>query len=150
QHSAPTSVVHVPPAHSVATAPTAEDNSPKGLIAQSAAAEAARDWPTVRAVNEKLEKFAKYAPDAIYEQAWAAFQMNDTPKALTLAQHAARLMGHNNMKALMLYADTIYKQGDIKRAKDNYIMLRRSADKENKTVLTHKIALCNQTLGLPE
>src|SRR6185312_11111689 len=50
QHSAPTSVVHVPPAHSVATAPTAEDNSPKGLIAQSAADEAARDWPTVRAV----------------------------------------------------------------------------------------------------
>ena len=59
-------------------------------------------------------------------------------------------MGKNNMKALMLYADTIYKQGDIKRAKDNYLMLRKTADKEAKTTLTHKIALCNQTLGLPE
>jgi serine/threonine protein kinase len=147
---APPPVVHTPPQHTAATAPAAEDNSPKGLLAQSAAAEAARDWPTVRSVNEKLEKFAKFAPDALYEQAWAAFQMNDTPKALSLAQRAARLMGKNNMKALLLYADTIYKQGDIKRAKDNYIMLRRTADKETKTVLTHKIATCNQTLGLPE
>ena len=78
----PSPFVHPPPPHVVATA---EDNSPKGLLAQSAAAEAARDWASLRAVNEKLEKFPKLAPEALYEQAWAAFQMNDTPKALSLA-----------------------------------------------------------------
>jgi hypothetical protein len=144
----PPPVVHVqPPTHVVAAA---DDNSPKGLLAQSATAEAARDWASVRSVNEKLEKFPKFAPEAVYEQAWAAFQMNDTPKALSLSTRAAKLMGAHNMKALVLYADTIFKQGDVKRAKDNYLVLRRTADKDLKSVITKKIALCNQTLGLPE
>ncbi len=144
----PAPPVHVqPPPHVVATA---EDNSPKGLLAQSATAEAARDWASVRSVNEKLEKFPKFAPEAVYEQAWAAFQMNDTPKALALSTRAAKLMGPHNMKALVLYADTIFKQGDVKRAKDNYLVLRKTADKDLKSVITKKIALCNQTLGLPE
>ena len=143
-----------PPSHPPASHPvaTAEDNTPKGLLAQSAAAEAERDWAQVKAVNEKLEKFPKFAPEAVYEQAWAAFQMNDTPKALTLAQHAAKLLGPHNMKALVLYADTIYKQGDVKRAKETYLLLRKNAtiDKDTKSVITKKIALCNQTLGLAE
>jgi len=152
QHTAPVAPAppHPTPTHQQVA--TAEDNSPKGLLAQSSAAEAERDWAQVKAVNEKLEKYPKFAPEAVYEQAWAAFQMNDTPKALTLAQHAAKLMGPHNMKALVLYADTIYKQGDVKRAKETYLLLRKNAsiDKDTKSVITKKIALCNQTLGLTE
>ncbi len=134
-------------AHAVATV---EDNSPKGLLAQSAAAENEHDWTQVKAINEKLEKFPKFAADAVYSQAWAAFQMNDTPKALALATRAAKLEGKNNGKAMLLYADTIYKQGDYKRAKDNYESLRVHADKEAKNMLAHKIASCNEKLGLAD
>jgi serine/threonine protein kinase len=133
-----------------ATPPVAEDNSPKGLVAQSQAAENEHDWAQVKAVNEKLEKFPKFAADAVYAQAWAAFQMNDTPKALALATRAAKLEGKNNGKAMLLYADTIYKQGDYKRAKDNYESLRVHADKEAKNMLAHKIASCNEKLGLAD
>jgi len=148
-HSQPAPQVHAaPPAgHAVAVA---EDNSPKGLIAAGSAAEVARDWDQVRAINQRLEKFPRFAAQAVYAQAWAAFQQNDTPNALTLSSRAAKLMGTHNLKALMLYADTIFKQGDPHRAKDNYIQLRKSADKELKNVITKKIALCNQILKLPD
>jgi hypothetical protein len=52
-----------------------------------------------------------------------------------------------------LYADTIFKQGDAKRAKDNYINLRSSLtdkDKDLKATVTKKIATCNRQLGLAE
>ncbi|HEY1550686.1 MAG TPA: protein kinase, partial [Kofleriaceae bacterium] len=130
--------------------PAVEDNSPKGLVAQSQAAENEHDWAQVKTLNEKLEKFPKFAADAVYAQAWAAFQMNDTPKALALATRAAKLEGKNNSKAMLLYADTIYKQGDYKRAKDNYESLRVHADKEAKNMLAHKIASCNEKLGLAD
>ena len=129
-----------------------EDNSLKGLLAQADAAEAARDWDEVRAVNLKLEKFPRYAAQAVYAQAWAAFQQNDSPTALTLSSRAAKLMGpHNNTKAILLYADTIFKQGDPRRAKDNYVQLRKSAtDRDTRSLLAKKIAACNQALGLPD
>jgi len=144
---APPSPAHAPVAHTLAAA---EDNSPKGLIAQSAAAESARDWSQLKSVNEKLEKYPKFAGEAVYEQAWAEFQMNDTKRAADLAMRAGKLLAPHGMKAYVLYADTQFKQGDTARAKTTYLNLRKTADKDMKSVITKKIALCNQTLGLPE
>ena len=58
-----------------------EDKDPKALIKAASAAEAAGDWEMVKAENQKLEKMRAYAGQAVYGQAWAAFQMNDTPAA---------------------------------------------------------------------
>ena len=52
---------------------------------------------------------------------------------------------------MFLYADTLFKQGDAKRAKDFYLTLRgQLSDKELKATATKKIALCNRQLKLPE
>ncbi len=129
----------------------AEDKDPKALIKAASAAEAAGDWETVKSSYQKLEKIKPWVGPATYGQAWAAFQMNDTPAALTLSQRAIRLPGPQKTKAMFLYADTLFKQGDAKRAKDFYLNLRgQLSDKEQKATATKKIALCNRQLKLPE
>jgi TolA-binding protein len=128
----------------------AEDKDPKALIKQAKAAEAQGDWDAVRGANQKLEKIKGYTGPAVYGQAWAAFQMNDTPAALALSQRAIKLPGPQRGKAMMLMADTIFKQGDYKRAKDNYLNIRALVGKDQKSVVMKKIALCNKQLGLPE
>lgn len=129
----------------------AEDKDPKALLKQSATAEARGDWDSLRSVNQKLEKLKGWAGPAAYNQAWAAFQMNDTPAALMLTEKAIRLPGPQRNKALLLRADTIFKQGDFKRAKDNYVTLRAMfSDPDLRATVTKKIALCNKQLGLPE
>ena len=139
----------VPIVRHLATA--AEDKDPKALIKAASAAEASSDWETVKSANQKLEKIKPWAGPAVYGQAWAAFQMNDTPAALTLSQRAIKLPGPQRTKAMFLYADTLFKQGDAKRAKDFYLNLRGMlADKELKATATKKIALCNRQLKLPE
>lgn len=87
----------------------------------------------------------------MYGQAWAAFQMNDTAAALALTERAIRLPGPQRNKALLLRADTIFKQGDFKRARDNYITLRSMfSEADLRATVTKKIALSNKQLGLPE
>jgi serine/threonine protein kinase len=142
---------HKPPVVAVA-----DEKDPKALAKQAATAEAQQEWDTARALYAKLEKFKAFQGSALYGQAWAAFQQNDTPNALTLSQRAIKITGpgllHN--KAFLLYGDTIFKQGDAKRAKDNYLNLRATlltaGDKDMKATVTKKIALCNKQLGLPE
>ncbi len=146
----PVTNTHKPPV--VATA--ADEKDPKVLAKQAGAAEAANDWDTARGAYAKLEKFKAYQPAAVYGQAYAAFQLNDTPNALLLSQKAIKIStGPLHNKAFLLYADTIFKQGDAKRAKDNYLNLRSSLadkDKDLKATVTKKIATCNRQLGLAE
>jgi hypothetical protein len=141
-------------AHKPPVVAAADEKDPKALAKQAGAAEAANDWDTARTAYAKLEKFKAYQPAAVYGQAYAAFQLNDTPNALALSQKAIKISsGPLHNKAFLLYADTIFKQGDAKRAKDNYINLRSSLsdkDKDLKATVTKKIATCNRQLGHPE
>jgi hypothetical protein len=116
--------------------------------------EASGDWDTLLAVYQKLEKAKgyKYPGYAVYKQAFAYFQLNDTTNAQTLAQKAATMAGNQKIDAKILYADTWFKLGDYQRAKDFYVGLRKqvAGDKAKTALITKKIALCNAKLKKPE
>jgi hypothetical protein len=125
---------------------------PKAVILkQIQDAEAQGDWSQARIAYQKLGKVKGMQQQALYGEALAAFQMNDTTAAESISTKAGSMSGPFKLKALTLHADAIFKQGDAKRAKDNYISLRALAgDKEFKATVTKKIALCNNKLGLAE
>ena len=143
-HPAPASSPHRPV---VAVA----DESKVSLLKQIADAEVAGDWTAQRAAYQKLGRIKNMQGQALYGEAMAAFQQGDSPAAETISKKAGTIAGPYKLKSLVLYADTIYRQGDVKRAKDNYVSLRAlSNDKEFKATVTKKIALCNNKLNLPE
>jgi hypothetical protein len=114
-------------------------------------AEAQADWSAARIGYQKLGRVKGMGQQALYGEALAAFQMNDTPAAESISAKAGSINGAFKLKALLLHADAIFKQGDAKRAKDNYISLRLLAgDKDFKATVTKKIALCNSKLNLGE
>jgi hypothetical protein len=120
------------------------------ILKQIQDADAQADWSQERIAYQKLGKIKGMQAQALYGEALAAFQMND-PAAEAISTKAGAIAGPYRLKSLMLHADVIYKQGDAKRAKDNYISLRSLAgDKEFKATVTKKIALCNAKLGLAE
>ena len=120
------------------------------ILKQIQDAEAQADWSQERIAYQKLGKIKGMQAQALYGEALAAFQMND-PAAEAISTKAGAIAGPFRLKALMLHADVIFKQGDTKRAKDNYISLRALAgDKDFKATVTKKIALCNNKLGLAE
>jgi uncharacterized protein HemY len=128
-------------------------NTPKEISGVAKKAEAAGDWETALYAYQKLEKAKgyNYPGWAVYKQAWAAFQMNDTADALYLAQRASTMPGNQKPDAKLLYADALFKQGDYKRAKDFYINLRKQThDKKEAAQLAKKIAACNQKLKLSD
>jgi serine/threonine protein kinase len=129
-------------------------NTPKEISAVAKKAEAGGDWEQALAAYQKLEKAKgyQYPGWAVYKQAWAAFQMNDTANALNLAQRASTMPGNQKPDAKLLYADALFKQGDFKRAKDFYINLRKLTTGEPKKAaqLAKKITACNQKLKLPD
>src|SRR5262249_48318725 len=90
-------------------------------------AEGAGDWDAALLAYQKLEKAKgyQYPGWAVYKQAWAAFQLNDTNTALNLSQRASTMPGNQKQDAKLLYADALFKQGDYKRAKDFYIAMRK-------------------------
>jgi hypothetical protein len=121
------------------------------IIKQINDAEAQSDWTAVRAGYQKLGKVKGMQQQALYGEALAAFQQGDTTSAENISVKAGSTPGPWKLKALLLHADAIFKQGDAKRAKDNYISLRALAgDKDFKATVTKKIALCNGKLGLAE
>ena len=127
------------------------DESKPSLMKQITDAEAAGDWTAQRAAYQKLGKVKGMQGQALYGEAMAAFQQGDSPAAETISKKAAAIAGPYKLKSLVLYADTIFRQGDVKRAKNNYISLRAlSNDKDFKATVTKKIALCNIKLNLPE
>ncbi len=138
-----------PPAHRPPVA--IADDSKASLMKQIADAEAVGDWTAQRAAYQKLGKIKGMLGQALYGEAMAAFQQGDSPAAEAISKKASAVPGPYKLKSLVLYADTIFRQGDVKRAKDNYISLRAlSSDKEFKATVTKKIALCNNKLNLPE
>ncbi|MDB4957454.1 MAG: hypothetical protein JWO36_5023, partial [Myxococcales bacterium] len=128
----------------------ANDQAPKALTKKGAQLEAAGDWYQARGFYMKLEKIPGYSGIAVYKQAWAAFQANDTDAALALAQKAAGMSGAQKMDAKFLYADALYRHGDFDRAKNMYIGLRKVSPADKKSQAAKKIAACNRMLKLPE
>jgi len=145
KHPAQPSPKHSP----VATADDKDDKA--SLLKKAQDAEAASDWTLARATYQRLGKIKGMQGQALYSEALAAFQQGDSPSAEAISKKASAVNGAYKLRSLMLYADTIYRQGDVKRAKDNYVSLRAlTSDKEFKATVTKKIALCNKQLGLAE
>jgi serine/threonine protein kinase len=147
-----------PPARTAAIkrpeVPTGDDSDPKPireLIKQAQSLENASKWEDARAVYQKLEKAKGYPlGDALYHQAWAAFQSRATSDAVRLAEKAARQPGKFKTAARLLYGDTLFLQGEHLRAKNVFINLRQSLNPEEWSDVLKKIMLCNQKLKLPE
>jgi serine/threonine protein kinase len=130
-----------------------DDKDPKSvatLVRKAKSLEKSGDWNEARAVYQKLEKAKGYhLGEALYRQAWAAFQSNATSDAADLAAEAARQPGAFKTPARFLYGDAWFRQGDYARAKDIYTSLRNNLSGDERTTATKKIAACNKALKLP-
>jgi serine/threonine protein kinase len=131
-----------------------DDKEPKSaaaLVRQAKSLEKSGQWSEARAVYQKLEKAKGYnLGEALYRQAWAAFQSNATGEAAELATEAARQPGPFKTQAMFLYGDAWYRQGDYARAKEIYTTLRKNVSGDDKATAAKKIAACNKMLKLPE
>jgi TolA-binding protein len=117
---------------------------------QGKAFEKANEWEAARTTYQKLEKIKGQAGIALYLQAWVAIHTNDTDAAIRLSSASAALPGNHKTDAKFLYGDALYKQGEYKRAKDVYLLLRKSLTGEAKATATRKTAAANKMLKLPE
>jgi hypothetical protein len=128
----------------------AEELRPGPAMSKAAEAlENAGKWSEARAMYQKLGQNKAYAAESLYHQAVAAFQLNAYHDAETLAADAAHYPAFK-VRALLLYGDAIFRQGDIKRAKDIFITLRSHTTGNDKATATKKITACNKELKLPE
>jgi tetratricopeptide (TPR) repeat protein len=128
--------------------PARAGDDPKALLDSGAALERAGDWDRARAVYEKLEHVSGHAGEALYLQARMAFETADDAVALGLAERAAKVAGAHQPLARMLYADVLVHEGEYKRAKEIYLVLRRDATGAAHEIATRKITACNRALGL--
>jgi hypothetical protein len=131
----------------------ADDKDPKAasaLIRQAKAAEGASKWEEARAAYQRLEKFRPYRSEAMYGQAWNAFQMNDPKMAEQIAGQLATEGGPFKVKAMFLYADALYVQSQYSRAKVIYQKLRTELHGDQRAIAQKKIVACNKELKLPE
>ncbi|HEU0031178.1 MAG TPA: protein kinase [Kofleriaceae bacterium] len=129
----------------------AEERDPKALIKQGKLHEKNGDWELARNVYEKLEKLKGQGANALYMQAWAAFQANQVKDAQELARRAAaQQTGAAKLSSMMLYGDALFKDGAYDRAKTIYSGMRRDATADMKATLAKKIVSCNKQLKLPE
>jgi tetratricopeptide (TPR) repeat protein len=129
-----------------------EARDPKAAAALSKqAAELERNgkWADARALYQRLANNPAYAGEAAYHQALAAFQLMLYGEAEELAK-AASLHAAVRNRALLLYGDAIVKQGDVRRAKDFFVGLRKQLAGDDRATATRKIAACNKALKLPE
>jgi serine/threonine protein kinase len=143
------------PGKRVAAAPSpADDKEPKSaavLVKQARALERNGQWSEARVVYQKLEKAKGYSPtEALYRQAWAAFQSNATDEAVQLAAEAARQPGAFKTPAMFLYGDALYRLHEYDRAKNIYVGLRKGLSGDDRATATKKIAACNKALKLPD
>jgi serine/threonine protein kinase/TolA-binding protein len=122
----------------------------KGLIAQGKALEIKGNWRGAREVYLRLERVKGFTGQALYLQAWAAFNANDVDGAQQLSKRAIDAGGAYKNAAKMLFGDTLYRLGEYQRAKDFYVTLRKTLGGEDKAAAGRKIANCNHKLNLPE
>jgi len=139
---------------STASAGSSDDKEPKSvalLVKQAQRLEKSGQWNEARAVYQRLEKAKGYSlGEALYHQAWAAFQANATGDAVQLAAEAARQPGGFKTSSMFLYGDALYRQGEYDRAKNIYLGLRKQVGGDDRATATKKIAACNKALKLPE
>ena len=128
------------------------DDKPTALLVKEAKAlEKAYKWPEVRAVYQKLEKAKGYNyGEALYHQAYAAFQAKLTGDTVELAGKAMEQPGPYRVQAQFLFADALYKEGEYGRAKNVYNSIYNNQKGDEKTAAEKKIKACNRELKLPE
>jgi serine/threonine protein kinase len=136
-----------PPKKQVATA---DEKDPKALIKLGESLEKQGEYEQARGVYMKLQKIKGYGAQALYMQAWAAFQASDNHAAEQLAKQAIEANVGNKTQAMFLFADAVFRQGDYARAKKLYLSLYGKAVGEQKATALKKIAACNKQLKLPE
>jgi serine/threonine protein kinase len=126
-----------------------EARAAAALSKQAAELERAGKWAEARALYQRLAHNPNYAGEAAYHQALAAFQLTQYQEAEQLAKDASQHAAVRN-RALLLYGDAIVKQGDVKRAKDIFVGLRKQFAGDDRTLATRKIVACNKELRLPD
>jgi serine/threonine protein kinase len=136
-----------PPAKKIATA---DEKDPKALIKLGQSLEKQGEFEQARGVYMKLGKIKGHGAQALYMQAWAAFQASDNHAAEQLAKQAIEANVGNKTQAMFLFADAVFRQGDYARAKKLYLSLYGKATGEQKATALKKIAACNKQLKLPE
>jgi len=130
--------------------PAVDERDPKALLKLGKALEKNADWSQARAVYQKLERIKSYGGQALYLQAWVAFQSQDTAGALELARKAAaQQAGAQKIQSMLLYGDALFRNAEYNRAKNIYVGLRKDANAETKAMLAKKIGLCNKQLKIP-
>jgi len=130
-----------------------DDTAPatvEALLAQAKAFERASQWAEARVLYQRLENMKGHRAEALYRQAWTAFQMNDTTSAMRLAGEAATEPGAFQTPARFLYGDALYRQLEYARAKAIYLHLRAGLRGDYRATATKKIAVCNRALQLPD
>jgi serine/threonine protein kinase len=121
------------------------------LVKQAKAFEKNRQWAEARDVYAKLEKVKGFSRgEALYFQAWNAFQMNANDEAAHLAAESARLASAYKTRALDLYGDALFRLKEFARAKDIYIGVRPQLAAQDRGPNLNKIAACNRALRMPE
>jgi serine/threonine protein kinase len=123
--------------------------TPAQTLAKAEALEAAGKWGEARALYQKLATNKAYAGEAAYHQALDAFQTTAYHEAEELAKAASNHPAFR-ARALLLYGDAIFQQGDVRRAKDIFLGLRKQFTGPDRVTATRKIAACNKELHLPD
>jgi serine/threonine protein kinase len=135
--------------HTAAAAQASDDKQIQILVARAKAFEHENKYKDARAVYQRLESVKGYnLGDALWHQAWAAFQSGAMSEAGELAGKAAELPGQFKNQARLLYGDTVFRQSDYKRAKAIYILLRKSTSGDEHVQAIKKIMKCNELLGM--
>jgi serine/threonine protein kinase len=149
------SVTHGPASRRTGTQTTGaltDDKDPKSvsaLVRQATALENDGRWIEARAIFQKLEKMKGYSVgEALYQQAWAAFQSKATSDAVQLAADAARLPGLHKVKSMVLYGDALFRQGEFDRARGIYQSVVKGQAGADRTATVKKIIACNRQLNL--
>ncbi len=132
--------------------PTSSDDKPTALLIKEAKSlEKAYKWNEARAVYQKLEKAKGYnLGEALYHQAWAAFQSGAISDAVDLANAAiAQLSGPSKVQAQFLFGDALYKEGEFSRAKNVYTSIYNNQKGDEKMAAAKKVMACNRELKMP-
>jgi TolA-binding protein len=124
--------------------------NPKDILAAAEKFRDTGDWESAVATFKKLEKSKAYLSDSLYGQAYALMQDNHLDEAQALALRAEKTPGPHAIDAQILYADTVFKKGDVESAKRMFVEMRKHMSGEYKAAVTRKIVACNKSLKKPE
>ncbi|HEU4728366.1 MAG TPA: protein kinase [Kofleriaceae bacterium] len=134
-----------------APSPAAGEGTITAMVGRAKQLEKDGKWKEARLMYQRLEKTKGYSPgEALYRQAYAAFQSKEFEDARKLASDAAKLPGAQRSLALLLYGDAYFSQHEYARAKDIYNNLRKTLQGDDRAAAIRKIVACNKELKLPE